>query len=320
MHSTRREFLDDFLTFVGELNDSGARSLAAGLLNRSITAIWLKHAFREYRSPVPFQLTLTANQARYSLPDYVGRVGPGKVRNSTQRGRQMERAREGDLEIYHPEIGTTAETAGLPQLWDIAGVSGVHTQPAVAGDALEVLSTDAADIDIVVAIAGDDSTGRWTRNQVTLTGTVAVGIGTWSFVDEFGKSYVATVTAATEFTTSRGTVTLRKTAGATELQKLFTQESAHEHEIFIVYPKPDAADTLLIPVIRRPKRLLRDADAVPEMWSPALWEEMLIQWHVNGGEMSVAQALQLPRPAFGDLVAFDNEQRGPSYTTPFSGM
>lgn len=320
MHNTRREFLDDFLSFVGELADTNARSVAARLLNQAITRIWLQHPFREYRSPVPLQLALVVNQARYSLPDYVGRIGPGQVRNATQGGRRLTQMRQGSLETEHPELGTTLERSGSPSQWDFAGVSGVHTQPAVAGDALEVLSSDAADTDVVVAIAGDDSTGRWNRNQVTLNGVNPVAIGTWSFVDEFGKSYVATVTPVTDLTSSRGTITLRKAAGAAELQKLFTQESAHEHPIFLVYQKPSAADTLLLPVIRKPKRLLRDADPIAPMWDPAIWEEMLIQWMVNTGDMPLAQSLQAPRPALRDLVAFDNEQKGPSSTTPFGGM
>lgn len=320
MQSTRREFLDDFLGFVGELADPNARSVAARLLNQSITKIWMQHPFREYRSPVPFQLTLTTNQARYSLPDYVGRLGPGRVRNASQGGRALEPVGRGDLELLHSEIGTTSETSGPSRQYELVGVSGVHTQPVVTGDALEVVSDNVADLDVVVAIAGDDSTGRWTRNQVTLNGTTAVAIGTWSFVDEFGKSYQQTATAVTDWTTSRGTVTLRKVAGAVELQKLFTQESAHEHPIFLVYPKPSAADTLLLPVMRKPKRLFRDADPLPSLWDPAIWEEMLVQWSVNTGELPAIQALQLPRPALRDLVAFDNEQRGPATRVPFGGM
>lgn len=317
MHSTRRDFLDDFMSFVGEKNDDESRAVAARVLNRASTAIWLKHSFREYRSPVPFQLTLTINQARYSLPDYVGRIGPGKVRNASNNGQILTQRVEGDTEWLHPSQGTSAEVADRPSEFELAGVSGVHTQPAVAGDALEVLSSDAGDTDIYVAMAGDDSSGRWTRNQITLNGTTAVAIGTWSFLDEFGKAYLPTAEPETDLTSSRGTITLRKTSDATELQKLFTQEASHEHPIFTVYPKPSAADTLLIPVIRKPKRFVFDGDPIPDLWDPALWEECLILWAVNRGEMKIAEAVRTPRPAFLDLVCFDNEQRGRAATIPF---
>lgn len=317
MHSTRRDFLDDFLSFVGEKNDSDARAVAARVLNRAMTSIWMKHPFREYRSPVPFQLTLVANQARYSLPDYFGRVGPGDVRNATRNGKRLTQRRDGDSERWHPEQGTSFETAGYPSEYETVGVSGVHTQPASTGDALEVLSSSASDTDIICSINGDDTNGRWTRQQVTLTGTTPVAIGTWSFVDEFGKAYLSTSDPVTDLTSSRGTITLRKTSDATELQKLYTQEASHEHTIFTVYPKPAAADTLLIPVLRKPKRFVNDADPIPDLWDPALWEEAQIQWAINRGELSLGEAVRLPRPALIDLVSFDNEQRGPSRTVPF---
>lgn len=319
MHSTRRDFLDDFLSFVGEKNDLEARAVAARVLNRAMTAIWLKHPFREYRSPVPLRLTLTVNQARYSLPDYVGRIGPGQVRNATRNGRPLTPRVDGDTEAYRPNQGTAAEVAGPPTEYEFAGVSGVHTQPASTGDALEVVSDNAADVDILAAIAGDDSTGRWTRNQVRLTGIVAVAIGTWSYLDEFGKAYLSTATPATDLLSSRGTITLRKVAGATELQKLFAQEASHEHPIFAVYPKPSSADVLLLPVMRKPKRFVHDADPIPDLWDPALWEEALIQWAVNRNEMKLAEAIAVPRPAFRDLAMFDNEQRGRAASVPFGG-
>ena len=43
------------------------------------------------------------------------------------------------------------------------------------------------------------------------------------------------------------------------------QESAKEHNVLTVYPTPASADVLAVPIIRRPKRLLHDADtALPE--------------------------------------------------------
>jgi hypothetical protein len=312
VHSTRREFLDDFLQFVGEKDDANARILAGRLLNQAVTEIWLKHPWRVYRSSVPLKLTLTINQARYALPDYVGRVGPGRCRNSTRGGCIINQVPTGQLDQRDPVHDTSSEQAGAPREWDLVGGCGVATQPLPAGEALEVLSDNAADTDVVVAIAGDDSTGAWTRNQVTLNGPNAVPIGTWSFVDDFGKSYQASSTPVTDLTTSRGTVTLRKaTDHTTVLQRLFAQESAREHPIFVVYPKPFAADTLLLPIIRKPKRLLQDADPIPDLWDPMVWEEMLVQWMVNTGDLTLAAAMQLPRPKFLEMVSFDNLQDGP---------
>jgi hypothetical protein len=317
VHQTRRELLDELLAFVNEPNDPDARNTAEGCLNRALTTLWLQLPWRVFRSPVPLQVTLTASQARYALPDYFGRVGPGRVRNLTRNGAWLRRLQDGELERCFPATGTTGETPGNPEAYELAGTCGVHTQPAVTGDALEALSDSAADVDIVVAIDGDDANGRWTRNQVTLTGVNPVALGTWSFVDECAKAYQATSTPVTEGTSSRGAVTIRKTAGQTEIQKLFAQESAKDHPVFTVFPKPVSADVLAIPVIRKPKRTFRDADPLPDLWGPAIFEQMLIDWQVNTGELTVAAAMAVPRPKFVDLAAYENQDKGRRHKQPF---
>lgn len=320
MHQSRRELLDDFVGFVGERNDDEARDVAERLLNRSLTALWLKRPWRVFRSPVPFQLTLVVGQSRYALPDYFGRVGPGMVRNLTQGGSVVYRLEEGDLERRYPSAGTTLEVPGFPGHYEIAGVCGVHTQPAVTGEALEAVSSDNGDTDVVLALAGDDLSGRWTRTQVTLTGMTPVALGTWSFLDECGKAYRASVTPVTEGTSSRGTVTVRQISDAGERQSLFAQESAREHEIVTIYPKPQRADVLALPVIRRPKRVFQDADALPDLWGPAIFEEMILQWQVNTGALTPVTVAAAPTPKFDDLVAFENQQAARARKRPFGGM
>lgn len=319
MRRTRRELVDDLVQFMGEKGDDEARQLADRILNRALTGIWLRHPFKDYRSPVPYELTLTVNQIRYALPDHFGRVGPGPVRNLSRQGTIVYPCPPGDLAVMAPQTGTSDETAGYPEWYEIAGVCGVHTQPASTGEALEAVSDNAGDIDIVVAIAGDDANGRWTRTQVTLTGLSAVALGTWSFVDECAKAYQVTATPVTELTSSRGTVTIRNAADRAERQKLFPQESALEHPVVGFAPKPSAGDVLAIPMIRKIKRLLRDADAVPDLWEPAVWEAMTIEWGVQVGAIPRAQAASIARPALFDLICYDNESTrgGGSYTTPY---
>jgi hypothetical protein len=322
MHTTRREFLDDFLGFVNELHDPNARDVASRLLNRVVTRIWMKHPWRAFRSPAPVEITTVANQRSYALPDYFGRVGPGRIRNLTTGGSPIEPLEAGDAERAYPVGGTSLETASTPRHCEIAGVAGVHTQPAPAGEALEVLSDSASDTDVVVTVAGDDSSGRWTRTQVTLNGTTAVAIGTWGYLDEMGKAYVNTVDAPTSapYGSSRGTVTLRKVSNQAELQKLLPQESAREHALVTFYPKPSGAWTMALPCIRKVKRLYNDADPLPDLWEPAILEEMHIEWQVNTGEMPRTIAGQVPRPAFLDLLVYDHElARGgaASWSEPF---
>lgn len=314
MQQTRREFLDEFLGFVGELGDDDARDVAEQTANRVIQAIWTKYPWSMFVSPAQLQLTLAVNQRGYALPDHFGRFGKGKVRNLTQGCPLTLR----DLELIredHPDQGTTREIAGQPELYCLSGMTGVSRQPLVAGDPLEVLSDNAADVDVVVEVAGDDATGRWTRNQVTLNGTTPIAIGTWSYIDEFSKAYPDDVEPDTPRTSSRGNVTLRKVAGAVALESLFSAESSREHRLFTVYPKPNAADVLGIPFLRRPKRLLHDADLIPLNWGPAIFEEMLLQWRTNTGEVPADGTI--PRPALNDLIALENASMSRRTTRPF---
>lgn len=320
MQKSRREAIDELLDFAGELNDSGARDTAERLLNRALETIWLKHPWSQFISPAPLQITLVANQRSYALPDHFGRVRSPRsnpVRNLT-RGTSLRLLDDSVLFDQYPESGTTLEVASDPSCCSIFGTVGASTQPAAAGDALEVVSSSAADTTVRVAIAGDDTSGRNTRAQVTLNGVTPVAIGTWTFVDEFGKSYPAGSDPTTELTSSAGTVTLRKTAGGTVLQTLFPEESARRHQVFLVYPKPTAADVLAVPFIRSINRLYNDADNVPSAWGPALFEEMMIQWQVGTGDLPMAQAGRVTRAAFMDLVMFDNENRPRIERQPFN--
>lgn len=317
MHNTRRELLDDFLIFVGDKDDDEARTIAEGCLTRALLTIWLKLPWRAYRSPVPLELTLVPNQRRYALPDYFGRIGPGEIRNATRGGERLHRLQDGELEARFPVAGTSFEQPGIPQRYEIAGTCGVYQQPAVTGEIIEVTSEHENDTDVVVSIAGDDELGRWTRDEVTLDGRNAVEIGTWSFIDEVGKSFVKGTDAPTPWTTSRGIVTIRKQSDGTVLQTLFPQESSKQHDILAIFPKPNAADTLLLPIIRKPKRLFEDADALPDLWAPALFEEMSIDWQVNAGELQPGAAAAMARPRLDDLVGFENQQKPHANKRPF---
>ncbi len=308
MHQTKRELLDEFLQFVGDPNDDTARTIAEGCLNRAFTSLWMARPWAAFRSPVPLNLTLTVNQARYALPDYFGRVGPGEMRNISRGGAIIKRLGDGELEQLFPNTGTSFEIAGPPARYELSGVCGVQTQVAAAGEALEVLSSVSGDTDVVVAIDGEDGSGYWTRYQVTLTGTTPVALGTWTYVDEFSKAFPAGTTPATPGTSSRGIVTLRKASGGSTRQVLYPQESARQHDVLTFYPKPDQADVVTVPFVRKLKRLFEDADPLPDLWGPALFEEMGLEWEVNGKTMTRVDAQNAPRPKRLDLIAFENQQ------------
>lgn len=316
MQRTRAEALNEYLGFVGELDDPLARSLANTELLNAIDTVTKAHTWQAFTSPAPFELTLVVNQRSYALPDYFARLQYFDLPNLSTYGK-IRVFQKQDADQMYPRAGTSVEVAGRSCHAVIAGVVGVQTQPAAAGEALELLSSDAADVDILVTLAGNDGNGVWQRAQVTLTGSTPKAAGTWSYLDEFGKSYPHTATPVTEFTTSRGTVTLRKASAGATIQTLLPQESAREHQVITFYPKPSSADIIAIPFIRKPKRLLFDSDPLPSSWWPAVKEEMLIQWRINTGELP--RDAKVDRPKLDTLIVNDNLSRPAPRTRPFTG-
>jgi hypothetical protein len=306
MNRSRGEALDEFLLYVGEEGDEAARNVAERVLDTAIETIWLAHPWLDYQSPVPLELTLTIGQRSYALPPYVGRLLPlGRCRNQTQDVLLTQIS----LEQY--QTLDTADT-GAPEVFTLGGVSGVFSQPVAAGEAVEWLSTSSEDTDVSVTIEGDDGAGQWMRYVAPLNGTAPVAAGVWTYVDGASKGMD---TPAQERTSSRGTVTLRTVTGGRVLVSLAADESSREHLLLSVYPTPTAADTLAIPIVRRPKRLRSVSDPLPTDWWPAILEEMLALWRVNTGEVS--DAAMLARPKLRALIEHDNALRARARVRPY---
>lgn len=317
MQLTRKEALDEFLRFVNEFGDDESRILAGDALNRSIESIWQQHHWRDFQSPDPMELTLVANQRSYPMPDYFGREGLGRVRNLT-RGRVIDAIDSDQADEWYPTRGTTLEQPGSPRHYLPGGIVGVRRQPLVTGEACEIRSSTADDTtNIRVTIVGADENGDMRREQITPNGTTAVDAGTWSYIDEFGKSYRDGVEPTTAGTSSAGTLTLRTVAGVV-LQQLFAVESAREHRIFTFLPKPNAADVIAIPVMRRPPRLRFDSDPFPADWWNAIFEDLLITWRVNTGEIALDSVVPMAaRPSVLKLIGTDNANKPRPTIRPF---
>lgn len=310
MQSTRREFLDDFLAFVAEPDDDDARNVAERLLNQAIATIYMRHPFRQFRSPNAFEITTVANTRSYALPPWFGRLLPRTPAYNLTRPGTLEPVDELAVRGDDPTIGTSAEIAGCPQGFYIGGTSALETEVSTSGTALEAVSDNASDTDILVTIEGHDSTGRQKRLKVTLTGTVAVALGTWKPpVMRIGKTYPEGSTPAIEFTSSRGTVTVRAAgAGATYLT-MGADESTAEHLMVSLVRKPDAVYTIALPFLVAPRRLMYDSDPLPQWWGPAIFERMTHLWRANTGEIPTVEGLATPE--FVNLVAFDNAMGPP---------
>lgn len=315
MLESRREIIDRYLAFVGELADPVARTVAEQLLDAVILGIWIKHPFRSFLMPDPLLVPTVAGTRSYILPPYFGRVASRdkRLQNMTTGNRISALVGE-QLYDQIPGAGTTLDTqTGPPSYYQIAGMCGVNVQVSSAGVALEALSDNANDSDVTVVVEGLDAQGVYTVSQATLpAGSAPVALGTFTKVQNFSKMWPTSVSAPSSMTTvvgvqaytsSRGNVSLRLVGGAaTVYQKLLPWESLREQWVLSLYPAPDAVYSLGVPVIRLPRRSLYDADPVPSMWGPAIFEQMLRQWKISTGE----DAAQITNEALIDLVAWDN--------------
>lgn len=306
MQVTRREIVDELLDFLGESNDSNARATANTLVNRVLQRLWLKHPWSAFVAPTPYELSSVANQRSYVLPTYFGRPQQNVAARNLTTGRIVNWRDANQILRDDPTYGTSLDVASEPEAYTVAGVAGVAVQPSSSGDALELVSSDANDTTVQVTIEGLDAAGVEQRSQVILTGTVAIAAGTWSPIEEFSKALPAGTDPVTAGTSSRGTVTLRKAAGGATLESLLPEESARQHTLLNLYPTPSGVWVFAIPYIRAPRKLRFDSDALPDFWGPMVQEELQIEWQVNRGDMTRAQADEAPRPDFLDMISHDN--------------
>lgn len=314
MYTTVREALDVLLRGVGEVGDSQARQVALDVLNSAVHKIWLAHAWQDFESPSPFEVTLTAGRSRYALPSQAGRILRPVV-NRSRKGQRLEEASKDETAERFPGMGTSTAPTGAPTHYRVIGITQAFRQPLVSGEVLEVVSDSATDTTVEVTVTGDDANGIQRVKRVTLTGTSPVTLGTFSFVDEFAKAYDAAVVPAAG-RSSAGTVTLRTTDGVV-LQALDADEGAREHQILQFFPTPDAADVIAVPFMRRQRLLVGDSDSLPGDWWRAIEEEWLLGWRVNTGEL--ASSANEPRPILRAMIEEDNLRRPRPQRMPFAG-
>lgn len=310
MQQSRRELVDQVLRLVGETDDPDARTLAEDLFNTALLRIWMKHPWKSFRSPNQYEFTTTANTGSYPLPHYFGRIPPtpSQIRNLSV-GTLLTLVSQDDVQAEFPTQGTSLETAGVPARCFIGGSVGVGVQPSSAGQALEVVSSSAADVTVNVTIEGIDSNDRENRTQVTLNGAVTVAVGTWKKVIAFSKAYPDGTDPTTERTSSAGNVTLQVVGGATTLQVLLPVESAVDRPQITLHPKPNTTGwTIAVPMLRLPRRAIYDSDMCPSLWGPALQDFMLRFWRVSTGE--IPEDSGQPYPALLDLIGLDNVNGG----------
>lgn len=313
--------MDDFLGYVGDAGDAGARNRAETLLNRVLECIWMKREWSQFLMPNVYEVATLATSRTIALPDYFGRVSGAtrRIRNLTN-GVEIDPITRSDLEELDPTQGTSLETPACPTHYMLAGTTPVQTQPAAAGVAMEVVSTSTADTTVRVFVESLDANGIVTPVQVTLNGTTPVAVGTlYPPVTKFGKAYPDGTTPTTEGTSSEGTVSLRRVSDSVVFQRLAPGQDAREHLTLVLYPVPDAAYTIGVPILRGIEQQYRDADPIPAFWRNAVFEKMVIGWRAGDRDGSTIDTADT-WPALVDLVCFDNAQTQRGWTaSPYGG-
>jgi hypothetical protein len=312
MQTSRREFLDDFVSYIGAAGDAVARNQAERLLNRILEKIWMLRGWKCFIDPDVWTFSTVANQRAYALPDHFGRISGNNrtVRNLTN-GRLITPRDRGTGEEDDPTVGTSLEVPACPTEYSIAGVSPVQVQ--ATGVACEVGSDDAADTTVRVFVEGLTTANLVAQRQVTLNGTTFVDVGAWNRILRFGKSYPEGIAPTTELTSSVGNVTLRRTAGAVSMQVLAPWQPSREHQTLVLTPVPDGVYAIGVPIFRAIERMYFDADPLPPNWTNAVFDGMTRFWRV--ADRDIAEDGSGLWPALKELIEYDNalsaqERRG----------
>ena len=198
------------------------------------------------------QLTFTtvASTPQYSLPQDVARV------IGMRDGSNDAVLRGVPWEWYLAHEPDPTSTTGTPECWAPAGFSAVASPPADASK-LYVDSTSASDTDTCY-IEGIRTGGYPFSSSVTMTGTTAVQVGSFTDIIAVTKFYLSA--------NAVGTVTLHEDAdGGTELARIPIGQSSARYLRVALWPCPSSAITLTLDYMRQVPDMLAPYD---EPWIP----------------------------------------------------
>lgn len=173
-------------------------------------------------------------------------------------------------------------TSRYYRLWQETGFS----TNLAAADTIQVLSSSTSDgSGFKVVIVGRESTNNLMVSEViTLNGTTAVtSTNTWAASGLLQCSKSAQTT---------GTITIRRTTGATALSRIAPEETAPRFKTISLYPIPSAVVTMYYEYLERTRLLVNDDDVLmmDTKWTWILREGALAKaWEYK--QNAVASAL-----------------------------
>jgi hypothetical protein len=235
--------------------DSSVRTRIRRFINRWQHQILTRPGFTRLLRDGQTTFTTTASQAVYGMPDAIGRIDgitcPSQDMVLAQRDLSWLRRVDPGLKA----IGGPAE-AYIP-----IGHSAVLRQPAVAGNALYVVSSSAADTTQTVTvrsvgIEGSEYLGSVITTTVTLNGTTPVQVTTFGISEVASGGFVLNTTAA-------GVVSLTDVSGGPTLSKIFPGKLFARYFQFRLWPTPTAALTYTVDYTRSVDNILANNQDVP---------------------------------------------------------
>lgn len=234
-------------------------------------------------------LTTVAGQARYALQACVSKVRSIRATETTRRT-FMSRT----YDWYARVTPDQADPSGTPYVWVNGGYSVVGKQPSDASK-VYLKSTSASDVQVCY-VDGVLSTGDAFSASVTLTGTTAVQLGTYTTITSITK--VALATAAV------GTVTMHEDSGTgTELMRIGVGKTSNRFMVVYLYPCPSSAETLLVDVERKVETLTNPTDEpmLPEEYHMLLAHEARAMEYERQDDKRMAVAKAEAKAMLSDL-------------------
>jgi hypothetical protein len=189
--------------------------------------------------------TTVASTAQYSMPPDVARiVGMRDATNDATLSGQS-------WEWYMAQEPDPSATTGIPECWVPVGQVAVASQPSDAS-ALYVDSTSASDTNTCY-VEGIRTGGYPFSTSVTMTGTTAVAIGSWTDIVGITKFYLSAPAV--------GTVTLTEDAeGGTELARIAIGQTHARYLRIALWPTPSSAISLTLDYSRQIEDMSEQTD------------------------------------------------------------
>ena len=256
---------------------AGVLTLIDNYLNLTLAQIWDFHPWTFARHKTTFPTVVS--QEDYNLDEEIDRIMLIRQRTVPLKLIQIP-----DHLFYRFQPDPEGAATGPPRYYRPWEETGFATNLAAA-DTVQVLSSSTADgSSVKVVIVGRESTNNLqVSEEMTLNGTTAA-----TSTNTYAASGLMRCSKSARTT---GTITVRRTTGATTLAFLAPEELAPRYKRISLYPIPSAVVTIYVEYIERLRFLINDAD-VPQLdykWNWVLREGALAKtWAYKQNEEAAA--------------------------------